>query len=345
MIINSILIFLFLVFLNIFQKKYNILCHDNSLSLHKKIGSNKIPLSGGIYFYIIILIFSLFNFFSFFNFGFEFLVALTFFLILGLTIDSGYEIKPKLRLLIQIIIVLSFLIKTDLFVNYTKIFFLDFLLEYKFFSFIFTTFCIVILINGVNFIDGVNGNSSGYLFLVFLFFLYLLDSYKFISNFTDFKFLILYILFFFIFNLLDKNYLGECGNYILGFTIAIFVIKFFNENNVFSPLYAVSILWYPAFENLFSILRKIFIDKKNAFVADTSHLHTLIFVYFKKCGYNKKSNSLTGLIINIYMIPGFIFSNIFSSNSKILFFIIVINLTVYMLIYFNLKKFNLSEKK
>ena len=44
------------------------------------------------------------------------------------------------------------------------------------------------------------------------------------------------------------------------------------------------------------------------------------------------------------MIPGLIFSNFFPSNSKILFFIIVINLTIYMLAYFNLKKYNLSEK-
>ena len=189
----------------------------------------------------------------------------------------------------------------------------------------------------MNFIDGVNGNSSGYLFLALSSFLYLLDSSNFILNNTAFKFLIFYILFFFIYNLLDKNYLGECGNYILGFTIAIFIISYFKENNTISPLYAVSILWYPAFENLFSILRKVFIDKKNAFVADTSHLHTLIFFYLKTRGYQKKSNSLTGLIINIYMIPGLIFSNFFPSNSKILFFIIVINLTIYMLAYFNLK--------
>ena len=125
MIVNSILIFLFLflLLLNTIQKKLNILCHNNTLSLHKNIGTNKIPLSGGIYFFIIIFIFTLFDFFSSFNLRSIFLIALTFFFILGLIIDSGYEIKPKLRLLIQTIIVLLFLIKSDLFVNYTKIVF------------------------------------------------------------------------------------------------------------------------------------------------------------------------------------------------------------------------------
>ena len=160
----------------------------------------------------------------------------------------------------QTIIVLLFLIKSDLFVNYTKIVFLDFFLEYKFFSYLFTTFCIVILINGMNFIDGVNGNSSGYLFLALSSFLYLLDSSNFILNNTAFKFLIFYILFFFIYNLLDKNYLGECVIYFSIF-IAIFIMLF-KENNTISPLYVASILWYPAFENLFLILRKVFIDKK-----------------------------------------------------------------------------------
>ena len=128
-------------------------------------------------------------------------------------------------------------------------------------------------------------------------------------------------------------------------TISIFIIKIFRENNLYSSLYVVALLWYPAFENLFSIFRKILIDKKNAFIADTFHLHTLIFSYLKKSKFKNSANSLTGLIINIYMIPGFIISNFFSTNSKILFFVIVLNVGVYMLSYFNLKKISLSEKK
>ena len=345
MIFSIILIFLFIIFLNKFQKKFNLFCHNNNKSLHKKIGIDKIPLSGGLYFYVIVMLSSFLNFFHFLNLGFTFQVTVTLFLILGLVIDNGYEIKPKIRLLIQFLIVLLFLFKSKLFLQNTQIFLLDNILKYKFFSYVFTTLCIVILINGINFIDGVNGNSSGYLILVFLSVAYQLYKSQIIIDNLSFYLIIFSIVIFFILNLFDKNYLGGCGNYILGFTISIFIIKIFRENNLYSSLYVVALLWYPAFENLFSIFRKILIDKKNAFIADTFHLHTLIFSYLKKSKFKNSANSLTGLIINIYMIPGFIISNFFSTNSKILFFVIVLNVGVYMLSYFNLKKISLSEKK
>ena len=52
----------------------------------------------------------------------------------------------------------------------TKIIFLDYLLSNFYFSLIFTTFCLIILMNGSNFIDGLNGLLIGY-FLIILFIL------------------------------------------------------------------------------------------------------------------------------------------------------------------------------
>ena len=48
-----------------------------------------------------------------------------------------------------------------------------------------------------------------------------------------------------------------------------------------SPYYIANLLWYPAFENLFSIFRRTIYKKKN-YKADNDHLHQLIFKYFKK---------------------------------------------------------------
>ena len=47
-----------------------------------------------------------------------------------------------------------------------------------------------------------------------------------------------------------------------------------------SPFYVVLLLWYPCFENLFSIIRK-FSLKKSPINADNNHLHQLIFIYLK----------------------------------------------------------------
>ena len=51
-----------------------------------------------------------------------------------------------------------------------------------------------------------------------------------------------------------------------------------------SPYFIANLLWYPAFENLFSIIRRILSSKKN-YIADNHHLHQLLYSYL-----NKKNN-------------------------------------------------------
>ena len=43
----------------------------------------------------------------------------------------------------------------------------------------------------------------------------------------------------------------------------------------------MNLLWYPAYENLFSIIRKIN-NKNSAFNPDNHHLHHLILIHLKK---------------------------------------------------------------
>ena len=62
--------------------------------------------------------------------------------------------------------------------------------------------------------------------------------------------------------------------------MSIFIIKFININKDISPLLALNLLWYPAFENLFSISRRI-LKKNNVSSPDKQHLHQIIFLYIK----------------------------------------------------------------
>ena len=55
----------------------------------------------------------------------------------------------------------------------------------------------------------------------------------------------------------NKLYLGDSGSYLLGLLFAIYLIDTYQINDSMSSLFIISLLWYPAFENLFSILRKI----------------------------------------------------------------------------------------
>jgi len=68
-----------------------------------------------------------------------------------------------------------------------------------------------------------------------------------------------------------------------------------------SPYYIVALLWYPAYENLFSIIRKKIL-KKSPSVPDNKHLHQLIYLYLDKSFNIDKnlSNTLSGILICLY---------------------------------------------
>jgi hypothetical protein len=99
------------------------------------------------------------------------------------------------------------------------------------------------------------------------------------------------------------------------------------------------LLWYPAFENLFSILRKKY-NKVSPYEPDNKHLHHLLFSFLKKkIKINDNFlNTLTGIIINFYNFVIFCFSLSFYENSKFLGYIIIFNVFTYLSFYFYLYK-------
>ena len=67
-------------------------------------------------------------------------------------------------------------------ISSTNLQILDLILENKFLSIFFTTFCILILVNGTNFIDGTNLNVISYYFSISIILL-------FFGNFKEFNIL------------------------------------------------------------------------------------------------------------------------------------------------------------
>ena len=63
-------------------------------------------------------------------------------------------------------------------------------------------------------------------------------------------------------NSFNKSFLGDNGSYLIGFFTAIFLINFSNQNQMVSPYFIAVLLWYPAFENFFSLTRRLFLEKK-----------------------------------------------------------------------------------
>ena len=202
--------------------------------------------------------------------------------------------------MLQLVLLIAFVIFIDLRIENVRINFLNELLNINLISVIFTVFCILILINGSNFLDGLNTLLLGYYILVCSFLIFLSNEHDLIIN-ENINFLLIFLIVIFLFNFFGKIFLGDAGAYLISFYLAFFVIDFSTSNNAISPYLICFLLWYPAFENLFSILRRI-IKKQKVEEPDQNHLHQMIYnLFIKKKWINLKFiNTSTGLIINLY---------------------------------------------
>ena len=204
--------------------------------------------------------------------------------------DRNFLSNPKVRLIIQLFLISVLIFLQNLTIDDLRYQEVNHLLENRFINFFSTVFCLAVLINGSNFIDGLNGLLTTY-------FLLILVSIIFMSNineqviFLDLEnILVLFysLIIFLIFNFIGKVYLGDSGSYLLSMFLGIYLIKLFQMNLILSPYYIALLLWYPAFENLFSLIRRL--NKKiNVSEPDKKHLHQLLYYNLIKLNFIKKS--------------------------------------------------------
>lgn len=335
---NFILVLFFFTLLLIHVcKKFNILI-DNAYYEHKNFVNlkKKPPAAGGIIILTTILLISQNIVLKLILFGI---------FLLGILADERIIKKTSYRLIFQSILIILYILASNIIVQKINFHIFDLFLERKFFSVLFTFICLVVLINGSNFVDGVNNLLSGYYLLVLSFILYLKIKSNLIIDIEYYYHLVIPLLIVYFFNMFNKIYLGDSGAYLLSFLVGILLIKLKNQNleNI-SAFFIILLLWYPAFENLFSILRKI-ITKKKIYAADNDHIHHLIFIFLKKkLKINNETivSSLSGNLINLYNFLIFLLSTNFLNSSKHLALIIVLNIFLYIFIYYILF---LKEKK
>jgi len=324
----NIILFISVIFLtlilNLILIKKSLFLNFKGDNHQKFIDSKNIPLSGGL-----ILIFTSYYYLNLLNFAYVFFIFCV-----GFLSDIKKINSPKLRFIIQTLIVLGVVYFSSITVPQTKIIFLDQLLTNNTFRIFFSIFCILIIINGCNFIDGVNTSLVGYCLIISLSLHYLDLNGVEISQIVDFYNLIPVLIALFILNFFNKLYLGDGGSYFLGLLFALCLINTYQINNNISPYFVVCLLWYPAFENLFSILRKKKLSR-SPLDPDTNHLHQIIFLYLKK-NFNIKSiylNTMTGMIINIYNLMCIVIATQFYSHTKTQILIITVNIIVYLFLY------------
>ena len=317
-----------IILINFFLNKLEVL---QSLTGDKHqffVAKKKIPLSGGL----LIVIYSFFLL----PFGNELFYFFLIFLI-GILSDTKMINSAKIRFLIQFIFIFFLVVKFQLNLDDIKVPFINYFLEYNIFSYSFFAFCLLIVINGTNFIDGLNGLVIGYYSIVLSIILFLgFEEIFFDMNGIILNYLLI-LFFLLIFNFFDRLYLGDSGSYLIGFALGALLISIYKEIPFFSPFFIVLLLWYPCFENLFSILRK-FQLKKSPIKPDSNHLHQILFFYLKK-KYKLRSisaNNNASLIILLYNLIIFSIGIQNISNTQFQIILLIINILIYCAIYFKL---------
>ena len=204
------------------------------------------------------------------------------------------------------------------------------------------TFFFMVLINGFNLIDGTNSLCSlNFLIISILSYLIIHNlNISFIKH--ELNIFIIIITIFLISNFFGLNFLGDGGAYGIGFLLGYILVKTSLIDSSISPYFIANLFWYPAFENLFSILRRTFTYKNN-YLPDNEHLHQLIYKFFVKKNFIKKNfllSSLVGLTINLILVINYSIGYIFLSNTVVQIALIVGGVVLYLLTYYSL-----AEKK
>ena len=240
-------------------------------------------------------------------------------------------------MILQIFFILTFVAINDLSIKTISVEILDELLNNKIINTLFILMCLLVLINGFNFLDGINCLTIGY-FTIFLISIYYTSvRYNLLVDLVFLENLMIILSIILIFNFFGRSFLGDSGTYSIGFLVGIISIKYAFENYFqMSPYFIVSLLWYPALENLFSIIRRMYLKLSPA-KPDNFHLHHLIYFFLKKKISNKKDNlfinSLAGILINVYILGLSLFATLYYNHTKTLVFIIIFNILVYLLTY------------
>ena len=308
---------------------------DNNLKIHK----SKTPLLGGI-FLIINLIFIIsykFLFDDSTNYQkfitreyFSIFFFIISFFILGF-IDDKYNLKPEKKIVFSILFsLISLSLNNDLIITKLQFSFYKNILYLNDFSYFFTIFCIVILINAINFYDGINGQSIIF-FIICFSYLAIKSQYQII-----YLFILIVLIFILYQNLLDKIFMGDNGIYLLGSILTISLIYEYNkfENFIYADEIFL-ILIIPGYDLLRLSVTRIF-NGKNALYGDRNHIQHLLINKFSVI----KSNIILFFLI---CLPIYLF-NFFSIN----FFLVLTLITViYILLVINLndKKKYISRRK
>ena len=320
-----------IIMINIYFRKKKIL--SNYTGDHHQLFSNtkNIPLLGGIFLIIPMILI------NYENYIYSLLIIFIF--LIGIFSDTKILVSPKKRFLFQLSLILFSVIFLKLEILSSRIIFFDNFLEEKIFNIFFTSFCMLVLLNGSNFIDGLNGLLITYMTMVIIILLKLNLISEILIYEGQIKYLIFFLLILNTLNFCNLLMLGDTGAYLLSFFVGFLIISCHKANPYISPYFFITIIWYPCYENLFSIIRKLR-SNFSPLNPDNKHLHQLLYLAIKKNFFknNLLANNVSSLIINIANLAIIYAGSIKPYSSVYQITLIIISLIIYTTVFTLLKK-------
>ena len=180
----------------------------------------------------------------------------------------------------------------------------------------FYALCVGSLMNGMNFIDGTNGNMSftlGAIFLNLLFLGVVMGDAAFIRLTLVCAFPLL------IFMLVNypwgKIFAGDLGAYLYAAIVGFLTVHFFGLHTELSAWNAVLVLFYPVAELVYSLARKV-ASKQSPFQPDQYHLHIKLYhVFLQGTGRPILANNLVTVMLAIFWLsPAILLPWVYTSH-------------------------------
>jgi len=229
-------------------------------------------------------------------------------------IDDKINVNPNIKFIFLILItLLSVYLDKSLLIQKFSLSFYSHKIFLNDYSIFFSVFCIVILINALNFYDGINGQSLIFFIISFSYLLIVTKKYEFYGLIIFILIILLYL------NLNNKLFMGDSGIYLLAVILSTSIIY---EHNIYENIEFADeiflLLFLPGLDLLrLSIFRLI--KGKNPFFGDRSHIHHILIDNFSLL----RSNLI---LLFLILIPLILFSVL-----KINFFLVLV---IILFIYF-----------
>ncbi len=268
----------------------------------------------------------------------------------GFTEDITRKVSASVRLIATMLSAAIGIYLLNGYVGKVDLPFVDAVFQIKAFAFIFTVIAVAGVANSFNIIDGYNGLLSVVSITILVGLAYVAfkvnDSMVLYAAFG----LIGAIAGFFIWNYpYGLIFMGDGGAYFIGFISAELSVLLINKHPQISAWFPLLLFIYPIFEVLFSMYRRLIVRKSSPTIADSLHLHQLIFkrivpLFFNICKTdmlhrNSATSPFLWLLTSLSFIPAIMFWN----NTTLLMIFTFIFVAIYIMVYRSIVHFKFDK--